>query len=428
MVGGHADRTIEEMFYRGNCWWRDRTQTYFTCDFEQNTATYLVVNCSGTVMGRIMDGEVTKRPFALDALLADECLKAWQDAISHYRGRLIDCEYRDIDTDNKEALATKTVELHSLSSNLHRVTEHLADFEERMNFLRDALRTYRLAIEQNQPKWRMENMGRGADVDESLRFLIDGAKMGRRWAVDYLQRARLRINLMFHLCSQNDNKVSAALTSTSIEITRLTSAISEEAQRDNSAMITLSIMAMLFLPGTFVAGIFSMAFFNYTSSTVGGNRESYTVSGMLWLYFAITVPLTLGVFVVWDGWRRWRLKAKGRGKKRGGGGLAILYANQGKSKSVEAEFMFRRALVVSEKILARNPVDTAIDTRTPYFFDEYRKRTNNKKDPMEVHSRPKLGIHSRNAVTIHIHFPLSLHWSKVWRIFQEGSIVPQGPS
>ncbi|KAI9861048.1 MAG: hypothetical protein M1813_005477 [Trichoglossum hirsutum] len=293
-----------EMFYRGNCGWRDRTQTYFKCDFEKRTVTYLVVNCSEKAIKRITDKDVVGRPLALDALLADECLKAWQDAIIHYRTKLIEYEYHDIDTDDKDTLASATNHLHGLSSNLHRVTEHLADFEGRMVFLRDVLSTYVEASEQH-PGW---NMG-GGDVDDSFKFLISGAQMCGRWAVNYRVRAGLMINLMFHLCSQTDNKISAAMTSTSVEITRLTSAISEETQRDNSAMITLSIVAMLFLPGTFVSGIFSMAFFNYSPTAT--SSESFTVSRNWWLYIAVTVPLTLGVFAVWDAWRRRRLR---RGK------------------------------------------------------------------------------------------------------------------
>ncbi|KAH0555647.1 hypothetical protein GP486_006406, partial [Trichoglossum hirsutum] len=217
-VQRNEDRKIRsfEMFYRGNCGWRDRTQIYYRCDFEKRTVTYLVVNCSEKAIKRITDNDVVKRPFALDALLADECLKAWQDAIIRYRTKLIEYEYHDIDTDNKETLSLATNYLHGLSSNLYRITEHLADFEERMIFLRNVLSTY-VGASRQHPGWR-------EDV----------------WK-------------MFHLCSQTDNKISAAMTSTNVEIARLTSAISEETQRDNSAMITLSIVAMLFLPGTFVS-------------------------------------------------------------------------------------------------------------------------------------------------------------------------------
>ncbi|KAI9777056.1 MAG: hypothetical protein M1839_009107 [Geoglossum umbratile] len=328
-----------ELFYRGNSWWRDRTQVYVLHDFDERSITYLTVNCSETAIKRIRERDVVLRPFALDALLADEALKAWQDAINHYRGRLIHYEYRDVDTDDKHALATATNELHGLTTNLHRVTEHLADFRERMEFLRDALKTYYMVVGQNRERWRLGGGGdEGLDVDESLKFLIDGAKMGRRWAVNYLARATSLINLMFHHCSQTDNKIFAALTSTSVEITRLTSTLGEEAQRDNSAVVTLSVLAMLFLPGTFVAvgqkalkvpylspltldktqGIFGMSFFSYTPASNGTTmtKESFSLSNKWWLYFAVTIPLTLAVFGVWDAWRRRRLRLRARNKNR----------------------------------------------------------------------------------------------------------------
>ncbi|KAH0541631.1 hypothetical protein FGG08_003921 [Glutinoglossum americanum] len=297
-----------DMFYRGNCGWRDRTQTYFACDFEARTATYLCVNCSEKEIERITKEDVVSRVLALDALLADECLRAWQDNINHCRKRLIEYEYHNIDLKSKAFLATATNQLHGLSSNLHRITEHLADFEERMEFLRDALGKYVKASELH-PAWCDRE---GVDVDDSFRFLISGAQMCRRWSVNYWERVGLRINLMFHLCAQTDNQTSAALASTNVEISHLTSAISEEAQRDNSAMITLSVVAMLFLPGTFVSGLFSMVFFNYSLDSTTGH-EIFTVSRNLWLFFAVTVPLTLAIFGVWDIWRRWRVRGARRG-------------------------------------------------------------------------------------------------------------------
>jgi hypothetical protein len=60
-----------------------------------------------------------------------------------------------------------------------------------MVFLRGVLSTYVEASEQH-PGW---NMG-GGDVDDSFKFLISGAQMCGRWAVNYRVRAGLMINLV----------------------------------------------------------------------------------------------------------------------------------------------------------------------------------------------------------------------------------------
>ena len=65
-----------------------------------------------------------------------------------------------------------------------------------------------------------------------------------------------------------------------------------------------------------------MAFFSFnptaTTTTDASATESFRVSELWWLYFAVTVPLTLGVFAVWDAWRRRRLRGKA-GRRRSDG-------------------------------------------------------------------------------------------------------------
>lgn len=52
---------------------------------------------------------------------------------------------------------------------------------------------------------------------------------------------------------------------------------------------------MVFLPGTFIAAIFGMNFFNYST----GHLE---LSEQWWLYVAITVPMTIVTIGVWWAW------------------------------------------------------------------------------------------------------------------------------
>jgi len=61
---------------------------------------------------------------------------------------------------------------------------------------------------------------------------------------------------------------------------------------------------MLFLPGTFISAIFSMVFFNWGTNSDG--ESAFTVSGWIWLYFAVTIPVTLLVFAIYLFWRRKR--------------------------------------------------------------------------------------------------------------------------
>ena len=74
-------------------------------------------------------------------------------------------------------------------------------------------------------------------------------------------------------------------------------------QRDTSAMKTVAIVTMVFLPGTFVASFFAMPMLNWDAAAY--NR---IVNRRFWIYWIVTVPLTIAVFVLW--WARQKVKER----------------------------------------------------------------------------------------------------------------------
>jgi Mg2+ and Co2+ transporter CorA len=75
-------------------------------------------------------------------------------------------------------------------------------------------------------------------------------------------------------------------------------------QRDNDLnrryaadMRVITAITLVFLPGTFVATLFSASFWNFDPRSEGS-----IVSGWVWLYFFVTFALTLVVLGVWRGY------------------------------------------------------------------------------------------------------------------------------
>jgi hypothetical protein len=120
-----------------------------------------------------------------------------------------------------------------------------------------------------------------------------------------------------------------------VQISKATTAIARDAQRDSSSMITIAAVNMLFLPGTFISvstytlsfgyilsglsnyskicsqtntgqAVFSMVFFN-VSPDLDGNLQ-LRVYDRWWYFLAATIPTTLIVFVVWVVWQRIRFR------------------------------------------------------------------------------------------------------------------------
>jgi len=175
--------------------------------------------------------------------------------------------------------------LHQLSRTWNMVYEDLGDLEERLDFLTDTSK-------------KLQDAGcKTTSAVESLKFLRDRNHLRRRWVSSFRERTQLIIHFLFSIDSQVNNQ-------TNLEIAGTSSIIAKEAAKDNASMITIATMTMLFLPGTFVSAIFSMVFFNYGVDNNG--QEIFQVSSRLWLYFAVTVPLTVLISGIYQYWRRQR--------------------------------------------------------------------------------------------------------------------------
>ncbi|KAK6863614.1 hypothetical protein PG995_000142 [Apiospora arundinis] len=104
-------------------------------------------------------------------------------------------------------------------------------------------------------------------------------------------RVQSQANLIFSLISSDENKISRFIAEEN-------SKVALSSKRDSMAMKTVAVLTMIFLPGTFVATFLSMPFFDWNADT--GDRPSS--SPFQWIYWVITMPLTIALMV---GWRVW---------------------------------------------------------------------------------------------------------------------------
>ena len=61
-------------------------------------------------------------------------------------------------------------------------------------------------------------------------------------------------------------------------------------------MRSIAVVGLVYLPGTFVSGLFGMNFFQFQEQS---GTQIWAVSDRFWLYWAVTVPLTLTTVVIW---------------------------------------------------------------------------------------------------------------------------------
>ncbi|KAI5460791.1 hypothetical protein BGZ63DRAFT_414903 [Mariannaea sp. PMI_226] len=157
------------------------------------------------------------------------------------------------------------------------------------NYLRNGLVSWRTQIEKMMNEVdQIETMERDAisrsegagrlDLTASHVRVATGRKVKGRLSEiheeyeDWIRDCTMRVDgvAMATQWAQGDTNVEIALATKS----------------DSNYMRSIALLTMVFLPGTFLAGVFSMTFFNWNSDDGPG------VSGYFWVYIIITLFLT----------------------------------------------------------------------------------------------------------------------------------------
>ncbi|KAL2849660.1 hypothetical protein BJX68DRAFT_255374 [Aspergillus pseudodeflectus] len=122
------------------------------------------------------------------------------------------------------------------------------------------------------------------DLELLLKFRLVDLKYNER-------RADNQITAIYGILTQRDNIVSTYVAIESKKIAEESKKISESSHRDGSALKSLNVLAVIFLPATFVAALFSLKRFENTP---------------IWVYWVIVVPLTLVIFGSWTWWTEYQ--------------------------------------------------------------------------------------------------------------------------
>ena len=108
------------------------------------------------------------------------------------------------------------------------------------------------------------------------------------------QRVQIQIAALFHLIAQQDNAIA-------FDTAKATRSIASSSLQDSSSMKMLALVAMFFLPGSFVAALFSTPLFAWDEALARGGI-GVGVRSQFSLFIAIVVPLTAVVFLLYGLW------------------------------------------------------------------------------------------------------------------------------
>ncbi|KAI9712334.1 MAG: hypothetical protein M1820_001547 [Bogoriella megaspora] len=169
-------------------------------------------------------------------------------------------------------------EMQSLSAQITFVG-HVYDWQlDCTRFLTEAAEEYETIIEGQQ--------NGSQALREYLAFELSSITGLSRYMQGYKDRTQSQLGVLYSAISQRESQTSITIASSS--------------KKDSIAMMTFTFITALFLPGTFIATLFSMSMFAWQA--IANDSGQRVVSTNFWIYWVITVPLTIAVMI---GWRLW---------------------------------------------------------------------------------------------------------------------------
>lgn len=94
--------------------------------------------------------------------------------------------------------------------------------------------------------------------------------------------------------SQKQNDINIQISKFAAYESRLSNKMAKSSLKYGADMQVIAAVTLVFLPGTFVATLFSTSFWNFQHEDTGK-----IVSKWIWLYCVVTVVLTLAVLATW---------------------------------------------------------------------------------------------------------------------------------
>lgn len=112
------------------------------------------------------------------------------------------------------------------------------------------------------------------------------------YAYTTLQRLDIQRSALYNIIAQKESKLNFQMAGEQRKL-------AHASKRDSAAMKLISLLGAVFLPGAYLASVFSMTFFNFQD----GNS---VVSPQFWIYWAVTIPVTVVITAIWYVWEKRR--------------------------------------------------------------------------------------------------------------------------
>ncbi|RFU31736.1 hypothetical protein B7463_g4618, partial [Scytalidium lignicola] len=164
----------------------------------------------------------------------------------------------------------------------------LEAMNEAMEFFRDHLSDDQ---KQNDPHIMILH----ANFCSRMRFFKMRLKGIESYAHTTLARIEIQRSALYNIIAQKQSQLN-------FQIAGEQRKLAVASKREGSSVKMLSLLGTIFLPGTYIASMFSTTFFNFQNAS----DMNSDVSPRFWIYWAVTIPATLIIVSIWYIWERRR--------------------------------------------------------------------------------------------------------------------------
>ena len=226
-------------------------------------------------------------PFLLPTMISHECFMQSDRGVFELGNRL----YSALDAVDKVSEEKyNRDDLASITSKLHQVSQ---DAESLIQSTDIAISILDGMVDAQESLARSSCVRSKHQVQLSINasgYLKRAVEARKRWLEGAKSRKETTMNLVYNLVNQKEAETSIA--------------IARDTKDDSSSMKAIAALTMVFLPATAVTSFFGMGFFD-------GGGGNFTVAPEWWIFLAVTVPLTIGLVVIWWMWDTLRVQAAG---------------------------------------------------------------------------------------------------------------------
>ena len=197
-------------------------------------------------------------------------------------------ELVEVDT-SKVEYGTISRELASL---LARVSKHQFQLHMIQSFAVLMLQEHTKTRQKSSSGPDTADLTKAEEVKEAIEIFKERTELVLGDNKNTMEDLRNMMSAIYNLIAQKDSNIGLRLANHS-------RTLAVESKRDSSSMKTIAAVTMAFLPGTFVSSFFAMPMFDWNKPP-GSNVNTHT----FWIYWTVTIPLTVSVFLLWWAWFR----------------------------------------------------------------------------------------------------------------------------